>query len=102
MTAHATTLRFDVQISVKYQNDEWTAFVAPPGVMVVGETRGELDDRVNQALDFFLSAFNKYPDAVDRMRMYLDSHAVKHTITDTPEEPVVYSRPMNMEALVNA
>ena len=64
---------FDALITVEERDGCWAARIDPIGMVVYGDTRGAVEERVSQAVEFFLK---NTPD----VRHYLDYHKIPHQV----------------------
>ena len=64
-------ISFDALVAVEEREDYWAAQIDPIGMVVYGDTREEVEQRVSEAVEFFLK---NTPD----VRQYLDYHNVPH------------------------
>lgn len=64
---------FDALVTVEERDDCWAARIDPIGMVVYGDTRAAVEERVSEAVEFFL---DNTPD----VRRYLDYHNIPHQV----------------------
>ena len=64
------------------EDGRWVGRTQPFGMTLYGDTQEEINDRMVRGADFFVSTFQQFPfpDSINIMRAYLDSHAIDHTV----------------------
>ncbi len=99
------TINFQVAVSLVKRDDCWAAYMEPPGMTVYGDTREDAENRVQQAIDFFIKHFGDGDDGIKKLRNYLDSHGVPNFIAEADRvSPIHRTYPVSvpMEILVSA
>ena len=94
------TVSIDTHIQfLPFEGDALRAFVAPPGVVVYGESKGEVIDKAEEVTQFMLHSILTRDDPLGSLRSYLDHHGVRYRLepeTETengePTEEVVVQR----------
>ena len=88
---------FDARVSLENRGDHWAAYVEPLGITVYGDTRAEAENRVQQAINFFVKRFGSGDEGVQKIRNYLDSHGVPNTIVeDDRVSPISFTHPISV------
>ena len=101
-------INFRVAVSLEKRDDCWAAYMEPLGMTVYGDTREDAENRVQQALDFFIKHFGAGDEGIQRVQSYLDSHSVPNFITEDNEDdgvsPIhrIYPVSIPIETLVSA
>ena len=75
------TIHFDVQVEMERRDQNWAAYIEPPGTTVYGDTEADARARVAEAVDFFAAGLLK-EIGLERFRRYLDGHGVKSVVVD--------------------
>jgi predicted RNase H-like HicB family nuclease len=76
------TITINVSVWLKKREDCWEAYFEPLGMTVYGDTREDVNNRVQQAIEFFVKHTSADDDGIQRVRDYLDSHGILYSITD--------------------
>ena len=66
-------ISFDALVAVEERDDYWAAQIDPIGMVAYGDTREEVEQRVSEAVEFFLK---NTPD----LRQHLEFHNVSHHV----------------------
>ena len=75
----AATINFDAQVRLENRGDYWAAYIEPPGTTVYGATEAAARERVDAALDFFVTSLVG-EIGLERFRRYLDGHGVANSV----------------------
>ena len=73
------TINFDVHVRLDDRGDHWAAYIEPPGTTVYGDTEAAARERVDAALDFFVTTLVG-EIGLERFRRYLDAHEVSNKV----------------------
>lgn len=82
------TVSIDTHIQfLPNEGDALRAFVAPPGVVVYGKSKGEVIDKADEVTRFLLHSILTRDDPLGSLRSYLDHHGVRYSLeSDTGAE----------------
>ena len=99
------TINFDARVRMENRGDQWAAYIEPPGTTVYGATEADAQERVNDALDFFVASLVD-EIGLERFRRYLDGHDVRNSVivpnghSDRVRQTVPVSFPVEVAAVV--
>ena len=87
------TVIFDVRVSLEDRIDYWAARIDPLGMIVYGQSRDDVEKRVENGVQFFL-------DHTPDIRQYLDYHGVAYQVRprafdDKDQLPLVRTYPLS-------
>lgn len=84
------SITINVSAWLRKLDDCWEAYFEPLGMTVYGDTREDAENRVQQAISFFIKHYGAGDEGVQKIRNYLDSHGVLYSITEYDEATPIH------------